>query len=83
MTATPITDKQAVGISGYYSCATVPADLARALETENVQLRVALRGLAEIVGEYRERVIRGEITGRLIEHDYEALAAARKALGTV
>ena len=46
-------------------------------------LVVALRGLAEIVGEYRERVISGEITGRLIEHDYEALALARKALETV
>jgi hypothetical protein len=80
MTLTPLTDKEAVGIIGFYSCPTVPARLARKLETENAGLRSALRDLAEIVGEYRERVIKGEIIGRLIEHDCEAYLTACKLL---
>ncbi len=43
-------------------------------------LLAALEGLTAIVAEYRERVIKGEITGRLIEHDYAELAAARAAI---
>jgi hypothetical protein len=40
----------------------------------------SLRALAEIVGTYRERVIKGEITGKLIEHDFEALDTARRLI---
>lgn len=43
-------------------------------------LLAALEGLTAIVAEYRERVIKGEITGRLLEHDYAELAAARAAI---
>ena len=31
---TPETDKQAVNVIGWYSCATVPADFARELERD-------------------------------------------------
>ena len=34
MSDTPETDKQAVNVIGFYSCATVPADFARKLERE-------------------------------------------------
>jgi uncharacterized coiled-coil DUF342 family protein len=33
------TDKQAVGVIGWYSCATVPADFARKLERERDEAR--------------------------------------------
>jgi hypothetical protein len=36
---TPETDKQAVGVIGWYSCATVPADFARKLERERNEAR--------------------------------------------
>jgi hypothetical protein len=38
---TPETDKQAVGVIGWYSCATVPADFARKLERERNEAREA------------------------------------------
>jgi hypothetical protein len=38
---TPETDKQAVGVIGWYSCATVPADFARKLERERNEARDA------------------------------------------
>ena len=45
----------------------------------------ALRGCARIVGEYRERVMKGELTGKLIPGDAEpyfaACAAISKAVG--
>ena len=34
MSDTPETEKQAVNVIGWYSCATVPADFARKLERE-------------------------------------------------
>ena len=34
MSDTPETDRQAVNVIGWYSCATVPADFARKLERE-------------------------------------------------
>lgn len=34
MIDTPETEKQAQGVIGWYSCATVPADFARKLERE-------------------------------------------------
>ncbi len=37
-TRTPRTAKVRVGIIGFYSCATVPADFAEKLETENQQI---------------------------------------------
>ena len=44
MSDTPETDKQAVGVIGWYSCATVPADFARGLERErNEALDTVLR----------------------------------------
>ena len=43
MSATPETDKQAVGAIGFYSCATVPAELARRLEHERNEARKTLR----------------------------------------
>ena len=39
MSDTPETDKQAVGVIGWYSCATVPADFARKLERERNEAR--------------------------------------------
>ena len=41
MSDTPETDKQAVGVIGWYSCATVPADFARKLERERNEAREA------------------------------------------
>jgi hypothetical protein len=38
---TPQTDKQAVGVIGWYSCATVPADFARGLERGRDEAREA------------------------------------------
>lgn len=43
MSDTPETDKQAVGAIGFYSCATVPADLARRLERERDEARIRYR----------------------------------------
>ena len=39
MSDTPETDKQAVNVIGWYSCATVPADFARGLERERNEAR--------------------------------------------
>ena len=39
MSDTPETDKQAVNVIGWYSCATVPADFARKLERERNEAR--------------------------------------------
>ena len=41
MSDTPETDKQAVGVIGWYSCATVPADFARGLERGRNEARDA------------------------------------------
>ncbi len=38
------------------------------------------QSLAELMGEYRERVIKGEITGRLLNDDYEPYIGAIKIL---
>ena len=38
-TPTPRTDAKAVAITGFYSCATVPADFARQLERELLTAR--------------------------------------------
>ena len=43
MSDTPETDKQAVGVIGWYSCATVPADFARGLERERNEARKLAR----------------------------------------
>lgn len=45
---TPETDRQAVGVIGFYSCATVPAGLARRLERERNQLIDALRTMLAV-----------------------------------
>ena len=42
MSDTPETDKQAVGAIGFYSCATVPAELARRLERERNEAVVVM-----------------------------------------
>ena len=39
MSDTPETEKQAVNVIGFYSCATVPADFARKLEHERDEAR--------------------------------------------
>ena len=39
MSDTPETEKQAVNVIGWYSCATVPADFARKLERERDEAR--------------------------------------------
>ena len=41
MSDTPETDKQAVNVIGWYSCATVTADFARGLERERNEARDA------------------------------------------
>jgi hypothetical protein len=66
------------------SCSPSEADdftreIVRALEARDPMAQ-SLRALAEIVGTYRERVIKGEITGKLIEHDFEALDTARRLI---
>ena len=43
MSDTPETEKQAIGVIGFYSCATVPADLARRLERERDEARIQYR----------------------------------------
>ena len=43
MSDTPETDKQAAFVIGFYSCATVPADLARRLERERDEARLQYR----------------------------------------
>jgi len=45
MSDTPETDKQAIGVIGFYSCATVPADLARRLERERDEARIQFRSV--------------------------------------
>jgi hypothetical protein len=46
MSDTPLTDKEAVGAIGFYSCATVPADLARRLERSLNDATKALKAIA-------------------------------------
>ena len=61
MSDTPETDKQAVGVIGWYSCATVPADFARGLERERNEARDTVlrlrkqRAIARNFGEQMER----------------------------
>ena len=61
MSDTPETDKQAVNIIGWYSCATVPADFARKLERERNEARDTVfrlrkqRAIARNCGEQMER----------------------------
>jgi len=40
----------------------------------------ACRGMVEIVSLYRERVMKGEIAGKLIENDYDRYIAAINAI---
>lgn len=54
MSATPRTDKLAVGIIGFYSCSTVPADFARELETENAVLKVEVLFITAQLDECRQ-----------------------------
>lgn len=71
------------GISASYRPAEHTAIYARRLTQRynaHAPLVESLRGLVEIVREYRERVIKGEITVRLSAHDYEALHAAEQLL---
>lgn len=64
MSDTPETDKQAIGVIGFYSGATVPADLARRLERERDEARLQYRStealgmaLVKTIGEMKsERV---------------------------
>lgn len=44
------------------------------------ELLEALRGCVRIVGEYRQKVITGHLTGTLIEGDYEPYAAGLAAI---
>jgi hypothetical protein len=44
---TPETDKQAVNVIGWYSCATVPADFARGLERKRNAAERALTLIAD------------------------------------
>ena len=61
MSDTPETDKQAVGVIGWYSCATVPADFARGLERERNEARDTVlrlrkqRAIARNFGQQMER----------------------------
>ena len=61
MSDTPETDKQAVGVIGWYSCATVPADFARKLERERNEARDTVlrlrkqRAIARNFGQQMER----------------------------
>jgi hypothetical protein len=48
-------------------------------KNQNHLLAPAKAALA-LLSEYRERVIKGEITGRLLEGDYEPTAALRRAI---
>jgi hypothetical protein len=49
MSDTPETDKQAVDAIGFYSCATVPADLARRLERERDLARRAVKESVDVL----------------------------------
>ena len=61
MSDTPETDKQAVNVIGWYSCATVPADFARGLERERNEARDTVlrlrkqRAIARNFGQQMER----------------------------
>ncbi len=61
MSDTPNTGAKAVGVIGFYSCATVPADFARQLERERDRARDTVlclrkqRAIARSFGEQMER----------------------------
>lgn len=48
---TPETNKQAVNIIGWYSCATVPADFARKLERERNEAVLELGAVQATIAE--------------------------------
>jgi hypothetical protein len=52
----------------------------RRLREAAPQLLSALSSATAFIAEYRERVMKGELTGRLIEQDYETLQTARAAI---
>ena len=51
MSDTPETDKQAVNVIGWYSCATVPADFARKLERERDKAVLELGAIQATIAE--------------------------------
>lgn len=57
-TATPRTDEKSVSHSGFYSCATVPADFARGLELELSQLKKQQLQLMKHLNESLDEVAR-------------------------
>ena len=50
---TPRTDEKSVSISGFYSCATVPADFAKGLERELNASKAEVDRIRQILKTYR------------------------------
>ena len=83
--STPETDTQAIGVIGFYSCATVPADFARRLERERDEARDTVlrlrkqRAIARNFGEQMER--ERDEARRLIAAAKESLNAIHVEVG--
>jgi hypothetical protein len=82
---TPETDKQAISVIGFYSCATVPADFARRLERERDEARDTVlrlrkqRAIARNFGDQMER--ERDEARRLIADAKESLNAIHVEVG--
>ena len=80
MSDTPETDKQAVNVIGWYSCATVPADFARKLERERNEARDTVLRLR------KQRAIGRNFGDQMESERDEArklLAAAQESLNAI
>ena len=58
MSETPETDERAVPHSGFYSCATVPAEFARKLERERDEAREKLSAAWQSLRDSQDEVLR-------------------------
>jgi hypothetical protein len=71
---TPETDKKSTGITGFYSCETVPASFARKLEIER---DTAQREAARLKSERNEARDMLRKAGTNLGHGYECRGALR------
>ena len=69
---TPETDKQAVNVIGWYSCATVPADFARELERERNHMSKAAAEWMRSWREIHNRVTQAEVAAEQAQEERDA-----------
>jgi hypothetical protein len=76
LSKTPETDAKTVGVIGFYSCATVPADFARQLERQRNELQADRAHLIIIARDRLEKI-------RQLEREIEAAAPLKSQISNL